>query len=208
MKVRSLGWIVAAALIGVAALVGFQGTTAKIGVVDMAKVFAESDFAKAQTDSLRGFGTARQAMLEFVDTYRVFTPEQATKFHDLSVKPNPTAAEKGELEKVKTDVQTADKRLKELQTKTNMTPAESAEMSELSRRVQSTTDTAQRWSRDADDELRKMQADSQKAVLDKVREAVKQVGTSGSYTVIFVSELAPYGANDVTKEALVVMNKK
>src|SRR5207302_127796 len=99
MKVRNLGWIVAAALTVFAATAGFQGTTTKIGVVDMGKVFADSEYAKSQTQSLQNVGQARQSMLDFVNEYRAFTIEQATRFHDLSIKPNPTAPEKAEIEK-------------------------------------------------------------------------------------------------------------
>lgn len=208
MKIKYLGWVVAAGLAVVAATAGFQGSTTKIGVVDMTQVFNDSDFAKSQVDSLKALGQARQDMLQFVDSYRTFTPEQATRFHDLSIKPVPTPAEKTELDTIKKAVQTADSRLKDLQQKTSLTPAETTEMAELSRRVQTTGDVAQKWSRDANDEVEKYQQKLQKDTLDKVREAVKQVGQTGSYTIIFVTDVAPYGANNVTADALKVMNKK
>lgn len=209
MKIKYLGWVVAAGLAVVAATAGFQGSTTRIGVVDMTQVFNDSDFAKSQVDLLKSLGQARQDMLQFVDSYRTFTPEQATRFHDLSIKPGvPTPAEKTELDTIKKAVQTADSRLKDLQQKTSLTPAETTEMAELSRRVQTTGDTAQKWSRDANDEVEKYQQKLQKDTLDKVRDAVKQVGQSGGYTIIFVTDVAPYGANNVTADALKVMNKK
>jgi Skp family chaperone for outer membrane proteins len=208
MKSSYFGWIVAAALVAVAVTTGFQDTKTKIGVVDMTQVFNDSDFAKTQVDSLKALGQARQDMLSFVDQWRVFTPEQATRFHDLSLKTPISAAEKTELDQIKTAVQNADKRLKELQTKANPTADESKEMSELTRRVQTTTDAAQKWSRDAGDEVDSLRNKLQKETLDKVRDAVKQIGTQQGYTIIFVTDVAPYGANNVTADALKVMNKK
>lgn len=208
MKLGYLGWIAAVGLAGLGAIMGFQGSTNKIGVVDMLGVFTKSDFAKSQTLVLQQFAEARGAMLEFVQTYPTFTPEQASRFHDLSVKATPTAAEKAELEKIKADVKKAADRLKELQTKTNPTQTESAEMAELSRRVQTTTDTAKRWGNDATDEVSNLKDKLQKDTLEKVRAAVKQVGAAQGYTVVFDSAFAPYGANDVTDEALKAMNKK
>lgn len=209
MKVRYLGWIVAAALVTVAATAGFEQTAPKIGVVDITKVFNDSDYAKAQMDTLKQFGNARQDMLQFVDQYRVFMPEQATRFHDLSMKAGAvTAAEKTELDGIKKAVMASDTRLKELQTKNPPTDAESKEMQDLSRRVQTTTETAQRWSRDAQQEFEDKRAELQKAGLDKVRESIKAVGTTGQYTIVYISDVAPYGANDLTAEALKVMNKK
>lgn len=191
---------------GVVAGFGAQGT--KMGVVDLAKVFNDSDYAKGQTDTLKSVGQIRQGMLEFADTYRAFTPEQANRFHDLGVKPNPTAAEKAEYEKIKNDVIASDKRLKDLQTKTSPTPAEAAAMQELSRRAQTTQDSVQRWSREFNDELSQMQAKLRADALDRVRDAVKQVGTSQGYTIIFTTDMAPYGANDITADALKAMNAK
>lgn len=210
MKVRYLGWIVAAALAAIAVLAGFQGPTVKIGVVDMTRVFNESDYAKSQVQVLKDLGAARQDMLQFFDQYRTFTPEQASKFHDLSMKPTTAVApaEKTELDKIKKDVQAAAQRLKDLQQKSNPTPAESAEISDLSRRVQTTTDMATKWSREANDEVDAMRSKLQKDTLDKVRDAVKQVGQRDGYTIVFVSDIAPYGANDITDAALKVMNKK
>jgi Skp family chaperone for outer membrane proteins len=208
MKFRYLGWIVAGALIVVAATAGFQTTTTKIGVVDITKVFNDSDYAKTQMETLKQFGTARQEMIQFVDQYRVFTPEQATTFHDLSLKSVISAAEKAQLDGIKTAVKTSDARLKDLQQKSNPTPAESTEMADLSRRVQTTTDTAQRWSRDAQDEYEGKRQELQKAGLDKVRESIKAVAKEKEYTIVFISDIAPYGVNDITPLALAAMNKK
>src|ERR1700730_3580432 len=115
MKARYLGWVVAAALVVVAATAGFQGSTVKIGVVDASKVVNESDYAKAQIEGLKAMVQARQDMLQFVDSYRPFTVAQATRFHDLNLRPVPTPAEKAELDGIKNAVIASDKRLKELQ---------------------------------------------------------------------------------------------
>jgi Skp family chaperone for outer membrane proteins len=208
MRVKYFGWIVAAAVLAVGVGAGFQGQTTKLGVVDLAKVFNDSDYAKGQTDTLKAVGAVRQGMLEFADTYRTFTPEQANRFHDLSIKPNPTATEKAEIEQIKKAVMDSDARLKALQTKTSPTPAEAAELQELSRRSQTTQDSVQRWSREFNDELNQMQSKLRQEALDRVRDAVKQVGTSQGYTIIFTTDMAPYGANDVTADALKAMNAK
>jgi Skp family chaperone for outer membrane proteins len=208
MKLRFLGWIVAAALVTVAATAGFQGGTAKIGVVDLEKVFNDSTYWKEQLDGLKQLKASRQDMIQFVDQYRTFTPEQATKFHDLSIKAPISAVEKAELDKVKKDVMAANERLKNLQTKANPTADESREMQELSRLVQTTVETAQGWSRTASEELDGKYADAQKAAIDKVRDTVKQVAKDGGYTVVFANGLAPYGANDLTLETLKAVNKK
>jgi Skp family chaperone for outer membrane proteins len=208
MRLRHMGWIVAAALVVVAATAGFQTGTTKIGVVDATKVFNDSVFAKEQVDILKGLGQARQDMLQFVDSNRTFTPEQAEKFHTLSLKLPMSAADKTELDKIKGDVKTAGARLKTLRTNTKPTPEETKELEELSRRDQATTETAQRWSRDAQEEFEAKRIELQKAGLDKVRDAIKQTASAQGFTIVFIADVAPYGANDITADTLKVMNKK
>ncbi len=207
MKFRYLGWIVAVALVAVAATTGFQGST-KIGVVDAVKVFNDSDYAKAQVDVLKALGQARQDMLQFVDANRVFTVEQATKFHDLSIKPNPTAADKAEIDAIKGQVTTASNRLKELQQKQNPSQAESTELQELSNRRTTTSETAQAWSRNAQEEFDAKRQELNKVGMDKVKEAIKSVASTGGYSLVFIADIAPYGANDLTADALKAMNRK
>lgn len=208
MKLHNMGWIAAAALIAVAAATGFQGSQTKIGVVDATRVFNESEFAKTQVDTLKQLAQARQDMLQFLDQYRTFTTEDANRFHDLSMKAPMSAADKAEIDKIKNAVIAADKRLKELQTKSNLSPAETNELNELSRRVQTTADLGTRWSREAQDEFEGKKNDLQKAGLDKVKDAIKQAASAEGYTIVFISDVAPYGANDLTASALKVMNKK
>jgi Skp family chaperone for outer membrane proteins len=208
MKAKYLGWVVAAALIGIVAATGFQTGTVKIGVVDTSKVFTESEFYKTQADGLQALGQSRRDMITFVDQYKTFTVEQASRYHELSLKPTPTSAEKTELDGIKKAVQVSDARLKELSQKANPTAAETTEINELSRRGQTTVDTAQRWVREAQDEFETQRQKLIKDGGDKVREAVKLIAAAQSYTIVFTSDVAPYGANDLTAEALKAMNKK
>jgi Skp family chaperone for outer membrane proteins len=208
MKLHNMGWIAAAALVAVAATTGFQGSQTKIGVVDLTRVYNDSTYAKGQYDELKALAQARQDMLQFLDRFRTFTAEDANKFHDLSMKTTMTAADKAELDKMKKAAQDSSKRLTELQQKTNPTPAEVTELNELSRRVQTTTDLGTRWSREAQDELESRRRDIEKAGLDKVRDAIKQSAMAEGYTLVFVTDVAPYGVNNLTDAAIKVVNKK
>jgi Skp family chaperone for outer membrane proteins len=208
MKLHNMGWIAAAALVAVAATTGFQGSQTKVGIVDLTRVYNESDYAKAQYDTLKALAQSRQDMLQFLDQYRTFTAEDANKFHDLSMKTPLTPADKAEMDKMKKAAIDSSKRLTELQTKTNPTPAETNELNELSRRVQTTTDLGTRWSREAQDELEGKRREIEKAGLDKVRDAIKQSAMAEGYTLIFVADVAPYGANDLTNSAIKMVNKK
>jgi Skp family chaperone for outer membrane proteins len=207
-NMNKTGWMIAALLLGVFAAVGFQDASNKIGIVDISKVVEMSDFGKANQASFNQMKTAREGVLEFIDTYRVLTVEQATRFRDLSIKPTPTAEEKAELERIKADVMAADKKNKELSVKANLTPEDRALIEEYSKRANNMEMTAGRWLREFTNELQGW-ADKQKLTsLDRARAAVQEVAKAQGFTVVFEVGVAPYGANDITDAALKAMNAK
>jgi len=208
MKFDRLGWIVAAALAGGIAGMGFQNTTEKTGTVDMAKVFNDSDYAKKQTDSLRTMGQARQGVLEFIRQNEHLKPEDATKFHDLSIKADPTANDKADIERIKKDAITVEMRFSTLSTKDKPTQAEVTELEDLNRRKEAVEAMLGKWGQDFSTELQTKQEGLRNDTLEKVKDAVAQVAKQQGYTMVFVQDVAPYSANDLTPDALKVMNKK
>jgi|SRR5579862_4318106 len=209
MKAGNLGWVVAASLFAVAATAGFQSGI-KIGIVDGAKVFNDSDYVKGQLDNLRALGASRQQMLDFADANKTFTNEQATKYHDLSLKDPATftAADKAELDTIKKSVEAASNRLGVLQQKQNPSDAENIELQQLSNEIKATTALLQRWRQAAQDEFDTAREKVKKDGTDRVRETIKQVGSGGAYTIVFSADIAPYGANDLTDATLKAMNSK
>src|SRR5438045_2009882 len=119
MKGRSdqLGWIFAAALLGVMAASGFHGGADKNGVVDIAKVVEQSTFGKANQTQFAALKKAREDFLESIDQNRVLTNEQAPRLKELTVKDAPTDAEKAEIEKIKADVVASAKKYQDLAAK-------------------------------------------------------------------------------------------
>ncbi|MCC7434618.1 MAG: OmpH family outer membrane protein [Methanoregulaceae archaeon] len=202
------GLAIVALFFGVFAAVGFQDAALKIGIVDISKVVEESDFGKANQATFNQMKTAREGVLEFIDTYRVLTVEQGTRFRDLSIKPNPTAEEKAELDRIKADVQAADKKNKELSVKQNLTPEDRALIEEYSKRANNMEMTAGRWLREFTNELQQW-ADRQKVIsLERARAAIQEVAKAQGFTIVFEVGIAPYGANDLTEAALKAMNAK
>lgn len=193
---------------GAMAGLGFQGGSEKSAVVDVQKVVEQSEFGKQNQVTFNEMKTGREAVLEFIDTYRVLTADQAQKIRDLSLKAGITAPEKAELERVKADVIAADKKSKELSQKSNLTPEERTLIEDYARRSQAMEATAQRWFREFTTEMQTW-ADKQKlASVDKARVAIQEVGKAGAYSIVFEVGVAPYGANDITDSALKAMNAK
>lgn len=203
-----IGGAIAAVAVGVFAASGFQEAATKFGVVDITKVVEQSEFGKTNQTTFNTMKKAREGVLEFIDTYRVLTVEQANKIKDLSIKPNITAGEKAELESAKAEVIAASKKNQELSTKQNLTPEDRALIEEYSKRANNMEMTANRWLREFTTELQQW-ADQQKvASLDKARGAVNEVAKAQGFTLVFEVGVAPYGANDLTDAALKAMNAK
>ena len=144
----------------------------------------------------------------FVRTYPVFTPENAARFKELSMKPVPSAPEKAELEKLKQDVIATNKKYDALQTKTNPTPEEVAQIKEFVTRTQTMTNTLDRWAREFQDEFDGAQDKAQKEAIDRVKAAVTEIGQKQGFSLVLSQDTAPYGANDLTPKVLEAMNAK
>ena len=129
-----LGWIFFATVAAIAMAGGFQDKTDKIGVVDLAKVIDGSDFGKQTTATFNNMRKAREGLLEFIDTWRVLTNEQAQRIKELSLKATRTKEEETELDRIKADVVASNKRFNELTTKTNMSAEERTLVEEYARR--------------------------------------------------------------------------
>jgi Skp family chaperone for outer membrane proteins len=89
-KFSQIGWVAAAALIGIAAASGFQDNTVKIAVVDIAKVVEQSTLGKANQDAFSKMKKNREELLQFIDDNRVLTNEQAQDLRTLWLKDTPT----------------------------------------------------------------------------------------------------------------------
>ncbi|HSI72030.1 MAG TPA: OmpH family outer membrane protein [Fimbriimonas sp.] len=206
MNTQKAGWIAAAVLAGGIVTVGFNQAT-KTGIVDVEKVFNESTLAKNQSESLRAMGTARQSVLEFLQTYQHMKPEDATKFKELTIKTAAlTAPEKAELERIKNESQAAETKYRELVTKTPPTPEELKQVEDFNRRKDAVGDLFQQWNAEFRQEVDAKNASLRADVLGKVRIAIAKVGREQGYSVIFDANVAPYAANDVTEDALKAVN--
>ena len=209
IKVREkLAYLVAAGAIGIVAATGFQGSDLKIGVVDISDVVEQSEFGKQNQKDFTDMKAVREGILEFIDTYRVLTNEQALKLKELTLKPNASAAEKAELDKLKADVIASDKQNKLFAQKASLTPEERTLMQDYAQRSQTMEQVAQRWFRDFTNDMQQW-ADKQKAAsIEKARAAIQEVAKAAGYTIVLESGIAPYGANDITQAALKAMNAK
>jgi len=208
IRFLQLGWVIAAAMIAVTVAEGFQAPVIKIGVVDVTRVIEQSDFGKTNQEAFAKMKAAREGLMEFVDTYRMVTPEQAQRMRELGLKTNPSKEETTELDKIKATVIAARKRSTELGTKANLSPEERVQVEEFARRSDEAVQLNARWFREFNQDMQAW-ADREKIdSVERVRRSIQEVAKKDGYTVVLEAGVAPYGANDIFDETLKAVNDK
>ncbi|MHB8637429.1 MAG: OmpH/Skp family outer membrane protein [Fimbriimonadaceae bacterium] len=202
------GWMVAAILGGVLASSGFQGTPESTAVVDLQKVIKGSDLYKLKEAEFQAQVDARQNLLKFINDNRVITAEQWIKLRDLSLKPNPTDADKADLQTLKTAISARTKQLADLQVKANKTADDVTVMEAMQRDLQQTNQAAGDLQTAFGREIPVLQEEAAKIVEDQARIASAAIGKEQGYTIVFDTLAAPYGSHDITADSLTRMNKK
>ena len=182
-------------------LSGFQATSMKVGVVDFTKVFNDAPLVKTQDEGLRRADDARRAVVEFVNTYPTITREQAIQFRTLATKTTLTEAEGNQRDKLKADVIAEEKKSRELQTKANPTQDDLKAIESYRTRTQATRELLQGWLQEFRGEMTELTSQARQDLANKVRAAISEVGRKEGYSVIYDVQVAPYAANDVTKQA-------
>jgi Skp family chaperone for outer membrane proteins len=207
MNINRIGWIAVAILSGAVLTAGFQTPTNKSGIVDVEKVFNESNFSKSQSDNLRNMQVSRVDILEFLNTYQTMKAEDIAKFRELKVKATPLSeTEKAELERIRKDAQAGEQKYRDTVTKPSPTPDELKFVEDMNKRKDANGDLLQKWSQEFDNEVKTKQLALRNEALGKVRQAIGKVARDQGYSMVFDSNVAPYSANDLTDEALKAMN--
>ncbi len=208
MNKQMAGWVAAALLGGAFVGYGFQGGTEKTGVVDLNRIMQQSEAGKANTKILNDAVAARRGLMDFVNTYSVLTTEQAQSLRELTLKPNPTEADKTAIEKIKADVTASDKKRSELSQKQTMTDADRSLLQDYANRARTMEMVIQRWQAEFGDELRETESQLRDQTLTKAKSALQEVAKAQGYSIVYESTIAPYGANDLTDASIKAMNAK
>lgn len=201
-RISVLGWVVAGAL-GITMLAsGFQAGTTKIGVVDMQRILADSAAGKKMRDDMSTQVNLRQGLLEFVNTNKVLTNDQAARLKDLTLKAGATQADKDALEKLKSDIRAEAKKFNDLMVKPTLTDTERTSFNELNSRRQASDGLLTQWNQEFSNDLTNLQDEMIGNVLKKARDTIQAMGKKDGYSVVFPTTVAIYGANDLTDAAI------
>ncbi len=202
------GWVVAGVMAIGLGTSGFQASQERIALVDVNKVLNSSKIGAKAKEAFNNMAKVRRSLLEFVGNQRILTDDQASKLRQLTVKENPTDADKSALEKLKDDIKAAAKDYNELNQKANPTDADRAKVQTYTSLLQNSDKLIAAWSTDFEVELRAEDAKIQADLVDKARIATKEVSAKKGITVVFSSGVVIYSANDLTEEVTKALDAK
>jgi Skp family chaperone for outer membrane proteins len=206
---NNLGWLAAAALAGVLVFSGFQSAQEKSAVVDMNRVIADSKLGKKNRADFDTMVVSREELLKYLDANRLATQEQAGKLRAFALKGAPlTEAERREDERIKGEIAAAMKAFGDLNQKQSPTDQERIQLQDFNQRTRTMGLTLNNWNQEFTEELSRKQAENRRTEIEKAREALSAVSKKGAYSVVFEMQVAPFGANDLTADAIKELDSK
>lgn len=205
-----LGWVAAAFFAGLFLFAGFQPSQEKTAVVDLNRAMAESKLGKKNQDDFRNALQSRQNLLDFLSNNRVATVEQATKLRAFALKDAPlTPQEKQEEERIKSEVQASLRAFDALNQKTTPpTDQDKIQLQEFAQRQRAMEQTVQTWGREFDSDLARRGNEARDAQIAAGKAALDAVAKKSGYTIVYLTDVAPYGANDLTADTIKEMDAK
>jgi Skp family chaperone for outer membrane proteins len=207
-RTHRLGWIAAAAILGVLAASGFQDGFDKVASVDLSIIVETSNLGKSNIAALEGMKTSREDLLKFIDENRVLTMDQAKNLKTLWLKDNPATTDTNSLTRLKAEIVAQAARNNEISGKANLTPEERTLLQEYASRSAAMEQLAGQWWDEFRQEIQQSAQDRRIDTLNKARVAAQTVGKAAGYSLVFDSSVAVYAANDLTPDALKAMNGK
>ena len=187
---------------------GFQGASAKTGVVDAIKVMEAVETSRNYREEEKNYFNERENALQYLSQNRVMKKEEAEKFWALTLKATKTDAEKAELEKVKTTAAEAKKKFNDLQVKANPTDADLKLLDEYRNRQAEMGEYGKKLVEDTQNDMKELRQKHLSSLQDAYQAAIMEIGKRDGFGVIFDKNVAPFAANDVTDAAAKIATKK
>lgn len=203
--------LAAAALLGLGLMsaAGFQDGKDKLGVVDMNKVMNGSKRGAKTRENLQANFRNRTGVLEFLNTNDVATDAQATKLKQLSLKENPSDADKAATESLKEEIKKVAKEYNDLNLKSTPTAEDRTRLDALNvLRNTMKEKILPAMQKDFDEEFGEQNRKMQGELLEAAKAAVKEVAGKKSVTMVFESSVVMFSANDLTDDAIKAMDAK
>lgn len=207
-KFALAGWLVAAGLGIMMITSGFQSAQPKYGVVDINAVIQRSEVGQANQTRIRDYYSKRNSLLQFMDNHRVMSVSDAQRLRELELKDSTTEAEKQELDRIKQAAMANSRQLEILSQKQPLTDEERNQLTDFNRQSQETARMLAQLNQQFNVEFDEYNAKVREETIASAMAAARVVGARDGYTLVLESQFAIYGANDITEEAVKIMNAR
>jgi Skp family chaperone for outer membrane proteins len=205
-QITLLGAFAAAAV--ALSLLGFQQGQERTGMVNISKLIENSNLGKANTETLRSSIRRRQSLLEYLEQNTLLTREQVQRLRVLELKDGLTQAETDELAGIKASAVAAQKEFTDLNLKTSPSEADRQKLDMYNERSRNSSALVVELGQTFSTEMQAIQAQVRESETDASQKAISEAAKKLGVTIVFNSEIAPYAANDITDEAVKVMNSQ
>ena len=202
------GWIAAGVMAFFMVGSGFQGAQDKTGVIDFNLVIQNSNAGKQGSAKLKDAISARSGLIDMVETYPVMTTEQAENLKQLMLKEAQTPADKAGVDKIKADLLASDKKRSDLMGKSTLTESERQLLTEYSQRVRANEQRLDVWQREFSNEISDLRDSTMTGLLTSAKASLNTIAKAQGFSTVLNSEVAPYGANDLTDATIKALDAK
>lgn len=213
MKNPTVALLAGIALVGsLGFAAGFQNGSEKIATVDFRKAMLESAPGRKISDGLNNQANALQSLVDYFTVNDVMTKEQANTIKTLTLKENPTEADKKMLEATKQQAANALTEFNSLMEKKEPTQADRDRLQVFAERRGEMSTYVKQLSTDLQSQFDNAITKKQTELRETVKAAVKETATKKGYTVVLDSPAVVYsaneGQNDITEDCIKALNAK
>lgn len=200
------GWLTAAGLASFGLLSGFKATSNKVGVLNLQTIATQSDFGKAAEAKIKQTQQLRTEVLKFLQGNPVMTSDQANQLIDLSLKDAQSPTDVTTLNTLKATITKQNADFAALRAKATLSTEEKTtldnDQQEATQVEQALSGLVQQFQQD----LTQIESAQREAIETKARAAAQTVAKQQGFTVVYDTQIAPYGANDISAATIQAMN--
>jgi Skp family chaperone for outer membrane proteins len=205
-KSRSFALAALAASGALFALLGFQQGQERTGTVNISQLIQKSSLGQKNTQRLESAFRRRQNFLAFLEQNPLMERAQVDQLKSLELKETLTTAETEELTRLKAAAAAALREFNELNMKTAPTDADRQKLDIYNERSRAMAGVIEGIANEFNQDVQKLRDEVRQNETSSSQKAIQEAAKRAGVTIVFNAEVAPYAANDLTEEAVKIMN--
>lgn len=203
------GFVATFAVLALLASFGARSANAQaqqFGSVDMQKVASAYTKTSASDDQFKTFKDQLTAAFSTQAANPMLNAQQQGQLGNLLLKPNPTDADKAQIQTLESQSQKDAQALAALQQQKTLSDADKAQLAQLTGEQQSGQDALQAVQTDYQNRMQQENDKLLQQISDDIRAAVAAVAKQKGLTMVFTAEVAIYAQNDITQAVINKLN--